>query len=259
MRRAAKRDDNEPLIVQAIQSAGWTVIRVSSPGFPDLACAKDGLFVPLEVKSDDGDLTPAQEKTFTELANAGVQVPVVRGPSSALQVLGCPYVVQDDGARWVSVNGAFICEHCWLPENGLHAKDCPTRTALKRSPRVQSAHRAAKVLAEAMPKQFVRVYDRDLNLIQENEVPAGTEKVVFRGPETVMTTEGLVYRDKHGVTIDLRPSRGVEGELQPLKVRAPPRVEVCECGHPYSEHIADVCDMSMCPCTKFNERRLPAS
>lgn len=192
MRRAAKRDDNEALIVQAIQSAGWTVIRVSSPGFPDLACAKDGLFVPLEVKSDDGDLTPAQEKTFTELANAGVQVPVVRGPSSALQVLGCPYVVQDDGARWVSVNGAFICEHCWLPENGLHAKNCPTRKALAKPPKVQSAHHAAKKMEEAMPKKR-------------------------------LSAEEVRWRQAAGIPDDAvleeieRRSRGVEGELQPTK------------------------------------------
>lgn len=250
MRRAAKRDDNEALIVQAIQSAGWTVIRVSSPGFPDLACAKDGLFVPLEVKSDDGDLTPAQEKTFTELANAGVQVPVVRGPSSALQVLGCPYVVQDDGARWVSVNGAFICEHCWLPENGLHAKNCPTRKALAKPPKVQSAYRVAKTLEEALPTRLVQAPAGDARFTGFCDAPGCKVRV----------EDGIPWCAEHDEVYNRhRPSRGVEGELQPLKVRAPPRVEVCECGHPYSEHIADVCDMSMCPCTKFNERRLPAS
>lgn len=215
MRRAAKRDDNEALIVTALQSAGWTVIRVSSPGFPDLACAKDGLFVPLEVKSDDGDLTPAQEKTFTELANAGVQVPVVRGPSSALQVLGCPYVVQDDGARWVSVNGAFICEHCWLPEDGLHAKDCPNRTRLKPKPAVQSAHHAAKKMEEAMPKPVhksgMRVQDgcpEECGCVQSVPFPPPLRGMKLVADPDCWRCKGRAPR---------RPSRGVEGELQPLK------------------------------------------
>lgn len=87
------------------------------------------------------------------------------------------------------------------------------KNPLKPKPAVQSAYRAAKKIEEAMPKKHVRVYDRELNLVHEQEVPPGTERVVFKGPDSVMTTEGLVYRDKHGVTIDLRPSRGVEEEL----------------------------------------------
>lgn len=215
MRRAAKRDDNEALIVTALQSAGWTVVRVSDTGVPDLLCAKDGKVTLLEVKAMDGTLTKAQTETFTLLAKAGVLVQVVRSPQEALELFGA-YLSTALGKCYLATDGSFLCTKCWLPENGLHAPKCPNRTRLKAKPAVQSAHRAAKKVEEAMPKQYVRVYDRDLNLVQENELPAGTEKVIFKGPNTVLTTEGLVYRDNHGVTIDLRPSRGVEGELQPV-------------------------------------------
>lgn len=188
MRRAAKRDDNEPLIVRAIQSAGWTVVRVSDRGVPDLLCAKDGRLEMLEVKSGDGDLTPAQRETFTKLATAGVLVQVVRSPWEALASLGASYVTDPDtGHRWVGVNGAFLCLHCWLPENGLHAKDCPTRKALARPPKVQSAYRAAKTLEEAMPKS-------NAEAMAESSRAADQQRYEWAK----------------------RQSRGVEGELQPV-------------------------------------------
>lgn len=193
MRRAAKRDDNEPLIVRAIQSAGWAVFRVSDTGLPDLLCAKDGRLVPLEVKAPDGDLTPAQRETFTAFATAGVLVQVVRSPLEALEVLGCPYAMY----RWYAANGAFMCESCWLPEDGLHDKKCPQRTKLKPKPAVQSAHRAAKKVEEAMPK-----------------------KVPFRVWSGPLETATVVH----------------EGEMDEAEAVRLGLVDICECGHPHGNH-----------------------
>lgn len=84
MRHAAKRDDVEPAIVDALEAAGWTVVKVSDKGFPDLACFRRGVVRLLECKGPDGDLTPAQEKTFRRIGAAHVTVHVVRTPTEAL-------------------------------------------------------------------------------------------------------------------------------------------------------------------------------
>ncbi|MBN1208976.1 MAG: VRR-NUC domain-containing protein [Myxococcaceae bacterium] len=85
MRRwAAKRDDNEAAIVQALELAGWTVVRVSSPGVMDLLCGRQGVIRLLEVKGKHGRLTPAQERLLLRLRAARIQVAVVRTPEEAL-------------------------------------------------------------------------------------------------------------------------------------------------------------------------------
>lgn len=90
MRHAAKRDDTEPAIVQALELAGWTVVKVSDTGFPDLACFRRGVVRFLECKGPDGALTPAQEKTFGRIQGALVTVHVVRTPEEALMAVGAP-------------------------------------------------------------------------------------------------------------------------------------------------------------------------
>lgn len=60
MRRAAKRDLNEQVIVQAFRRLGWSVAYLSGPGCPDLLVAKAGRLVLVEVKGKRGRLTPAQ-------------------------------------------------------------------------------------------------------------------------------------------------------------------------------------------------------
>lgn len=192
MRRAAKRDDNEALIVTALQSAGWTVVRVSDAGAPDLLCVRMGEIRLLEVKGPKGTLTPAQEVAFERLNRAGVTVLVVRSPPDALEAVGSsqdPYnpTAPATKRRWYAVNGAFLCESCWLPEDGNHAKDCPNRTRLKPKPAVQSAHRAAKKMEEALPQVLL---EGEASLEEAREVVASA-----------------------------RPFLGVEGELQPLKVK----------------------------------------
>ncbi|RKH08717.1 VRR-NUC domain-containing protein [Corallococcus sp. CA047B] len=84
MRWAAQRDDAEPAVAQALQLAGWTVERVSAPGFPDLLCCRRGQVVLLEVKSKGGRMKPAQVELHARLRAAGVIVAIVTTPEEAL-------------------------------------------------------------------------------------------------------------------------------------------------------------------------------
>lgn len=86
MRRAAKRDANEPEIVSALRDAGYWVWIISSPGFPDLCVGRPGLnrIVLLEVKDGNGDLTAEQLK-FWQISQGATRF-VVRSAESALRV-----------------------------------------------------------------------------------------------------------------------------------------------------------------------------
>lgn len=84
MRHAAKRDDVEPAIVQALELAGWTVIKVSDEGFPDLVCLRRGVIRLLECKGPGKGLTLAQQKAFPRIEAGGVPVHVVHTPAEAL-------------------------------------------------------------------------------------------------------------------------------------------------------------------------------
>lgn len=89
MRAAAKRDANEPEVVRALELAGWTVVRVSDTGFPDLVAVRRGVLRLLEVKGPKGELTEAQVKLHQRLSAAGLPVAIVRSPEEALAaVLG---------------------------------------------------------------------------------------------------------------------------------------------------------------------------
>lgn len=86
MRRAAKRDANEPEIVEALESAGYWVKRISADGFPDLCVGRLGRdrIVLLEVKDGSGELTEAQLQ-FWQISQGATRF-VVRSPDSALRV-----------------------------------------------------------------------------------------------------------------------------------------------------------------------------
>ena len=239
--KAAHRDKAERPIIQALRSVGASVYAVSGKDIPDLLVGFQGVTTLLEVKSrlvhegKDGytrKTSTRVSKGQTEFAEKwrGGPARFVYEPAEALRAIGAPYQqTPQTGLRWLAENGAFLCEGCWLPENGLHAKDCPTRKALARSPKVASAYRAAKTLEEAMPK--ARTPD-------EEEVKRRHTK----GPSRVASPA-----EHHGVNQDVlmavagdeRPSRGVEdipeevrimgrattlprgveGELQPLKAK----------------------------------------
>ena len=65
MRRAAKRDANEPAIREALEAAGYTVFPVSDDGIPDLLVTRPGKgYLLLEVKVPGKPLTKAQERFF---------------------------------------------------------------------------------------------------------------------------------------------------------------------------------------------------
>lgn len=82
-RRAAKRDANEAEIVEALKKAGAQVLRISQP--VDLVVAYNLRNYLLEVKSDNGRLTPMQQKWFAEWEGPAY---VVHNPEEALLAIG---------------------------------------------------------------------------------------------------------------------------------------------------------------------------
>lgn len=87
MRRAAKRDSSEGAIVAALEATGWTVEKVSSPGFPDLVCVRRGVVVLLEVKSRGGEMEPKQVALHGRWERAHYLIPVVQTPEEALEAV----------------------------------------------------------------------------------------------------------------------------------------------------------------------------
>ena len=62
MRRAARRDDNERGIIEALRAKGCVVVQLSQPDVPDLMCWSPALdaVVLMEVKESTGRLRPGQ-------------------------------------------------------------------------------------------------------------------------------------------------------------------------------------------------------
>lgn len=59
----------------------------TKPGVPDLILVKDGHFYGLELKREEGRLSPAQISAHQELAKAGATVAVAYGLDDAIRVL----------------------------------------------------------------------------------------------------------------------------------------------------------------------------
>lgn len=80
----AKRDANEPAIVDALEAIGVVVHRLSHPGLPDLLCwsAREGLRL-IEVKAEKGTLTEAQRRTVSTIPFC-----IVRSVPEALALFG---------------------------------------------------------------------------------------------------------------------------------------------------------------------------
>jgi Holliday junction resolvase len=86
-RRNARRDKNEPEIKAALETVGAKVYPVSAEGLPDTIVIHRGVVYLVEIKTDKGKLTPAQEKFFEE--NADVEtIGVVRSDMEALRLIG---------------------------------------------------------------------------------------------------------------------------------------------------------------------------
>lgn len=79
--QSRKRDANERAIIAALEAIGVRVQRVSERGFPDLVCySREGLRL-IEVKSNTGKLTLAQQA-------ADWPCVVVRSVAEALALYG---------------------------------------------------------------------------------------------------------------------------------------------------------------------------
>lgn len=85
-RRAAKRDGNERLIVEALRQVGATVQQLSVKGAPDLLVGFRARTYLLETKTNKGRLTPAQVEW--RLWWSGHEVTVVRSVDEALRAIG---------------------------------------------------------------------------------------------------------------------------------------------------------------------------
>lgn len=94
-RHAARIDENQPAIVDALRKAG-AFVRVCSEvgrGFPDLICFHAGRILLFEIKNPakpiaDQRLKPDQVEFHAQCAAHGVMVHVVYSAEGALQVLG---------------------------------------------------------------------------------------------------------------------------------------------------------------------------
>jgi len=86
-RYAARRDDLEREIVDALRACGWTVHQIGARGFPDLLLSKGKRLVLMEVKSATGKLTPAQEAFHGKHPGT---IYIVRSVEDALAVVNPP-------------------------------------------------------------------------------------------------------------------------------------------------------------------------
>ena len=83
MRSAARRDRTEAAIVDALEQIGVVCYRQSAKGLPDLLTWNRGAWLPVEVKTPHGTLTPAQAAT-----RAATPYPIVRSVTEALALFG---------------------------------------------------------------------------------------------------------------------------------------------------------------------------
>lgn len=92
MRLAAKVDNNQAEIVEALRQAGASVLVLSrvGQGCADLAAGIRGMTFFLEVKTDKGELTPAEKKFMEQWRG---HYAIVRTPEEALRAIG---LLRDD-------------------------------------------------------------------------------------------------------------------------------------------------------------------
>ena len=83
----AKTDSNQADIVKALRKAGCSVqsLHDVGRGVPDLLVGRNGVNYLLEVKSEDGKLTPVQDIWHKKWRG---QALIVRNPKDALRVVG---------------------------------------------------------------------------------------------------------------------------------------------------------------------------
>ena len=82
--QARRRDANEKAIVEALERVGAVVFKLSGPGVPDILVGHHGKWLPMELKSATGKLTPLQSwGSYGENA-----YPIVRSVAEALALVG---------------------------------------------------------------------------------------------------------------------------------------------------------------------------
>ena len=91
MRRAAKIDANQPEIVEAFRSMGCDVLHTHTlgKGAPDLFVAWSGIWLAIEVKTQRGTLTEAQERLYAGLKTRPRIVRNVDEARATVEVLQC--------------------------------------------------------------------------------------------------------------------------------------------------------------------------
>lgn len=87
LRRNPRRDQNEREIVQALELAGATVVRLSAGDIPDLLVGFMGVNLLMEVKSAKGKLRPGQEKFFEDWCGNACVVRTVDEALAAIHAL----------------------------------------------------------------------------------------------------------------------------------------------------------------------------
>lgn len=93
MRRRARVDANHAAIVEALRACGWHVHDCSrlGGGFPDLAIAKAGRLLLVEVKDGAKSasrqlFTPAEDAVYNDFLGQGVEVRVVTSVEQAIRL-----------------------------------------------------------------------------------------------------------------------------------------------------------------------------
>lgn len=82
-RQDARRDENEPEIVKALERAGHVVHRIGNPGDLLVWNHDSRHWIVLEVKMPQGRMTPKQKK-YRE-RNPDITIPIVETKEQALQ------------------------------------------------------------------------------------------------------------------------------------------------------------------------------
>jgi hypothetical protein len=219
--KAAHRDKAERPIIQALRSVGASVYAVSGKDIPDLLVGFGGVTYLFEVKSRilseekgrkarvrETAISPGQ-KEFAETWKGG-PARFIYEPAEALRAIGAPYhQTPQVGLRWLAFSGAYLCDSCWVPEDQIHDPKCPRRTRLKPKPAYQTAAKAERErkawAEEVVPKRIA---------------PAVVGDYVGDTPKSTLPTKRPVTTEQVKAALEeMRPSRGVEGELQPLSRR----------------------------------------
>jgi hypothetical protein len=96
-RHNAKRDANEPTIISAFEARGWTVVKLSGKGLPDLLCMKsvrrfgkpaaEAEHLLVDVKMPDGSFRPAQVETWKAWSLRGLPVYVAVTPEDVASIV----------------------------------------------------------------------------------------------------------------------------------------------------------------------------